>query len=82
MLERISPEFRDEEGFNPLDVVIEIMKSENLDSRKQDLETDCRSMESAMDTIVAGTVTLHYRMWDLKLAKNSLQNVCFFSLLA
>jgi hypothetical protein len=76
LLDRIPADFRDSENFNPLDVVIDIMKSESLEARKQDLETDCRSMESAMETIVAGTCL--FAVYPFLRWRIAGQTCCFF----
>lgn len=52
-LDRIPAAFKRAEGFNSLEHVIDILKSDDIDDRRSALENDCYEMESAMETIVS-----------------------------
>lgn len=41
--------------FNPLEQVIDMMKSSNLKERKKDLDTNVRTLDKAMESIVKCT---------------------------
>jgi chromosome segregation ATPase len=46
-------------AFNPLEQVIDMMKSTNLKERKKDLDTNVRTLDKAMESIVKGTFFIY-----------------------
>lgn len=55
-LDQIPRQYKEaSEKFNPLEQVIEMMKSSNLKERKRELDNNVKTLDKAMESIVRGT---------------------------
>lgn len=54
-LDTIPTQYKQQSGvFNPLEQVIDMMKSSNLKERKKELDTNVRTLDKAMESVVKG----------------------------
>lgn len=55
-LDKIPKPYHKNEGFNSLEHVIDILKADDIEGRRKELELDCFEMDAAMEKIVGSTL--------------------------